>query len=114
MLRPPTCLRGIIICTTSSTGIRCSNATDSFKSFFFFFFESVRYGFDEVAGNFQENNFGKGGLGKSQVVVADNSISIGGDAVQANSQDGAGFNNADFNTPPDGQVCYLFAQNISF
>jgi len=45
-------------------------------------------GFDEVAGNFQEYNFGKGGLG--------------GDAVQANSQDGSGLNNANFATPPDG------------
>jgi extracellular elastinolytic metalloproteinase len=37
-----------------------------------------RYGFDEKAGNFQENNFGRGG--------------IGGDAVIANAQDGSGFN----------------------
>lgn len=47
------------------------------------------YGFDEVSGNFQENNFGNGGLG--------------GDAVQANAQDGGGYNNANFATPPDGQ-----------
>jgi extracellular elastinolytic metalloproteinase len=47
------------------------------------------YGFDERSGNFQENNFGRGGLGN--------------DAVQANAQDGAGFNNANFATPPDGQ-----------
>jgi extracellular elastinolytic metalloproteinase len=46
-------------------------------------------GFDEVSGNFQENNFGKGGKGV--------------DAVQANAQDGSGFNNANFATPPDGQ-----------
>jgi len=45
-------------------------------------------GFNEEAGNFQENNFEKGGL--------DN------DAVQANAQDGSGFNNANFATPPDG------------
>jgi len=45
-------------------------------------------GFDEPAGNFQEDNFGKGGLG--------------GDAVQANAQDGAGYNNANFATPRDG------------
>jgi len=38
------------------------------------------YGFDEVSGNFQENNFGNGG--------------IGSDAVQANAQDGSGYNNA--------------------
>jgi hypothetical protein len=35
-----------------------------------------RYGFDEESGNFQEGNFGRGGLG--------------GDAVQANAQDGSG------------------------
>ncbi|KAF9424466.1 Fungalysin/Thermolysin Extracellular metalloproteinase 5 [Entomortierella beljakovae] len=47
------------------------------------------YGFDEESGNFQENNFGKGGLGD--------------DAVIANAQDGSGYNNANFATPPDGQ-----------
>lgn len=46
-------------------------------------------GFDEAAANFQEFNFGRGGLG--------------GDAVQANAQDGSGVNNANFATPPDGQ-----------
>lgn len=38
------------------------------------------YGFDEVSGNFQEYNFGKGGRD--------------GDAVQANAQDGSGYSNA--------------------
>lgn len=38
-----------------------------------------QYGFDEVSGNFQESNFGRGG---KEV-----------DAVQANGQDGAGMNN---------------------
>jgi len=46
-------------------------------------------GFIEDSGNFQENNFGLGGKGI--------------DAVQANAQDGSGFNNANFMTPPDGQ-----------
>ncbi|KAJ3028321.1 UNVERIFIED_CONTAM: Fungalysin/Thermolysin Extracellular metalloproteinase 5 [Siphonaria sp. JEL0065] len=46
------------------------------------------YGFDEASANFQEDNFGKGGLAK--------------DAVVATSQDGAGTNNADMTTPPDG------------
>lgn len=46
-----------------------------------------RYGFNEVAGNFQENNFGKGGLG--------------GDAVQAEAQDGQGVGNANFSTPSE-------------
>lgn len=48
-----------------------------------------RYGFDEKAGNFQENNLERGGKE--------------GDAVIANAQDGSGFNNANFATPPDGQ-----------
>lgn len=46
------------------------------------------YGFDEASGNFQENNYGRGG--KS------------GDAVRADAQDGSGTNNANFYTPPDG------------
>ena len=47
-----------------------------------------QYGFDEPAGNFQSNNYGKGGAG--------------GDPVQADSQDGSGVDNAQFGTPPDG------------
>jgi len=45
-------------------------------------------GFTESAGNFQENNFGNGGLGS--------------DSVNAEAQDGRGENNANFATPPDG------------
>ncbi|KAG9018730.1 Fungalysin/Thermolysin Extracellular metalloproteinase 5 [Tulasnella sp. 427] len=48
-----------------------------------------RYGFNEVAGNFQNYNFGKGGKEN--------------DGVTANAQDGSGYNNANFATPPDGQ-----------
>ncbi len=47
-----------------------------------------QYGFDESSGNFQENNYGNGG--------------IGGDSVYADGQDGDGMNNASFGTPPDG------------
>jgi extracellular elastinolytic metalloproteinase len=47
-----------------------------------------QYGFDEPAGNFQQNNFGNGGLG--------------GDYVRAEAQDGSGQNNANFFTPTDG------------
>ncbi len=47
-----------------------------------------RYGFDEASGNFQTNNYGNGGLG--------------GDAAQADAQDGSGTNGANFGTPPDG------------
>lgn len=55
-------------------------------------------GFTEAAGNFQNSNFGRGG--------------VGNDAVQADAQDGSGFNNANFSTPSDGSPgrmqMYLF------
>ena len=47
-----------------------------------------QYGFDEVSGNFQQNNYGNGGAGN--------------DFVIADAQDGSGLNNANFGTPPDG------------
>ena len=56
-----------------------------------------RYGFTEAAGNFQVNNYGRGGAGN--------------DAVRAQAQDGGGLppisvgpplNNANFSTSPDG------------
>lgn len=46
------------------------------------------YGFDEESGNFQKNNYERGGLGN--------------DFVVADAQDGSGMNNANFGTPPDG------------
>lgn len=46
------------------------------------------YGFDEAAGNFQENNYTGEGFGQ--------------DFVFADAQDGGGVNNANFATPPDG------------
>jgi extracellular elastinolytic metalloproteinase len=48
-----------------------------------------QYGFDEQGGNFQVNNYGRGGAGN--------------DSVRAEAQDGSGTNNANFGTPPDGQ-----------
>ncbi|KAG8747474.1 hypothetical protein FRC12_014057 [Ceratobasidium sp. 428] len=48
-----------------------------------------RYGFNEAAFNFQNDNFGKGGKGN--------------DRVQISVQDASGTNNANFATPPDGQ-----------
>ncbi len=48
-----------------------------------------QYGFDEASGNFQENNYGRGGSGS--------------DFVNADSQDGSDINNARFATPPDGR-----------
>lgn len=47
-----------------------------------------QYGLDEAGGNFQENNYGNGG--------------IGNDYVLAECQDGGGTNNANFATPDDG------------
>jgi extracellular elastinolytic metalloproteinase len=59
-----------------------------------FYFNNVihdklyRHGFVEGAGNFQQDNFGKGGSGN--------------DPVNAEAQDGGGTNNANFATPSDG------------
>lgn len=47
------------------------------------------HGFNEAAGNFQADNFGKGGLA--------------GDPVLAEAQDGGGTDNANFATPADGR-----------
>ena len=49
---------------------------------------AYRHGFTEAAGNFQADNFGRGGLGA--------------DPVKAEAQDGSGTNNANFATPADG------------
>lgn len=62
-----------------------------------------RHGFDEAAGNFQNNNFGQGGSGN--------------DAVNAEAQDGSGTDNANFATPPDGSAprmqMYLWSSSVS-
>jgi len=46
------------------------------------------YGFDEASGNFQENNYGRGG--------------VGGDSINAEAQDGSGTCNANFLTRREG------------
>jgi extracellular elastinolytic metalloproteinase len=61
-----------------------------------------RYGFDEASGNFQVNNYGRGGTG--------------GDYVRAEAADGSGTNNANFNTPaadgnPPRMQMYLWPGN---
>jgi extracellular elastinolytic metalloproteinase len=60
-------------------------------------------GFTESAGNFQVNNYGRGGLGN--------------DSCRAEAQDGSGTNNANFATPPDGSrprmQQFLFTQGTS-
>jgi len=48
------------------------------------------YGFDEASGNFQANNYGRGGFGN--------------DEVRCQAQSGAGLNNANFRTPVDGST----------
>ncbi|HMC96305.1 MAG TPA: M36 family metallopeptidase, partial [Flavobacteriales bacterium] len=47
-----------------------------------------QYGFDDPGGNFQSNNYGRGGTGN--------------DYVLADAQDGGGTNNANFATPAEG------------
>lgn len=60
-----------------------------------------KFGFTESARNFQQNNFGKGG--------------VGNDYVLAEAQDGGGLNNANFTTPSDGNrplmQMYLWSTN---
>lgn len=64
---------------------------------------SYLYGFNEPAGNFQNNNQGRGGQGA--------------DYVMADAQDGGGTNNANFATPADGgrprMQMYLWGSNIA-
>ncbi|MEC4674040.1 MAG: M36 family metallopeptidase, partial [Nitrospirota bacterium] len=70
-----------------------TNYTDAAVANLFYWNNTIHdiqylYGFDEQAGNFQVNNFGRGGQG--------------GDDVRAEAQDGGGINNANFLTPGDG------------
>ncbi|CAE6458105.1 unnamed protein product [Rhizoctonia solani] len=60
-----------------------------------------RYGFDERAGNFQQDNFNRGGRGN--------------DGIIASVQDGDGFNNAYFASGPDGQHgrCRMYIWNTA-
>ncbi|KAH6586111.1 hypothetical protein BASA50_000816 [Batrachochytrium salamandrivorans] len=53
-----------------------------------------KYGFTESAGNFQENNFGRGGIGEDPVLI--------------NVQNSREKNNAAFYSPPDGQSGRLY------
>ena len=47
-----------------------------------------RHGFDEASGNYQQNNYGRGGRGR--------------DAIRAETHDSSGTNNANFSTRGDG------------
>jgi extracellular elastinolytic metalloproteinase len=74
-----------------------------------FYFNNIMHdfsyglGFTESAGNFQTNNFGRGGTGN--------------DSVRAEAQDGSGTNNANFGTPPEGSrprmQMFLFTRGTS-
>jgi len=59
-----------------------------------------RYGFNEVAGNFQQTNYTGQGLGN--------------DPVQADAQDGSGTDNANFMTPPDGTAPRMQMYNFTY
>jgi extracellular elastinolytic metalloproteinase len=74
--------------TLAPSGYRPAAVTNLFYINNFIHDVQYQYGFDEVAGNFQTNNYNKGGRGA--------------DAVRAEAQDGSGTNNANFSTPADG------------
>jgi extracellular elastinolytic metalloproteinase len=59
------------------------------------------YGFDEPSGNFQQNNYGHGGIGQ--------------DPVLSEAQDGSGTDNANFYPPVEGEsgVMQMYLWNVS-
>ncbi len=73
----------------SNTAYRRGAVTNLFYLANWYHDKLYALGFNEAAGNFQTNNFGKGGA-------------AGADPVLAEAQDGSGTNNANFATPPDG------------
>jgi fungalysin metallopeptidase (M36)/proprotein convertase P-domain-containing protein/fungalysin/thermolysin propeptide len=74
--------------TTNSTSFREASVTNAFFFVNDWHDRTYALGFTEAAGNFQTNNFGKGGAGN--------------DEIQVDAQDGSGTNNANMATPPDG------------
>jgi len=80
--------------TVAPTNSTAANPNQQFNLTNLFYWNNIMhditylYGFDEVAGNFQSNNQGRGGNGN--------------DYVLADAQDGSGTNNANFSTPADG------------
>ena len=76
--------------TTYSAGDQSENAAITNLFYWTNIIHDVtyQYGFDEASGNFQQNNYGNGGLGN--------------DPVNAEAQDGSGTCNANFGTPGDG------------
>jgi len=74
--------------TLEPTGYQKASVTNLFYVVNMMHDLTYAYGFDEVSGNFQANNYGKGG--------------IANDYVRARGQSGQGTNNANFSTPGDG------------
>jgi hypothetical protein len=74
--------------TTNAQNSRAAAVANAFFLVNDYHDRTYRLGFTEASGNFQTNNFGKGG--------AQN------DPVNVDAQDGSGTNNANFGTPPDG------------
>jgi hypothetical protein len=74
--------------TQDASNFKDASVTSAFFLVNDFHDRTYALGFTESAGNFQTDNFGRGGLG--------------GDEVQVDAQDGSGVNNANFFTPPDG------------
>ncbi|WP_310398134.1 M36 family metallopeptidase [Hymenobacter sp.] len=81
----------------SATGTSIDNRSAAITNLFYWnnLVHDVMYrkGFHEFGGNFQVNNYDRGGAAQ--------------DAVQAEAQDGSGLNNANFGTPPDGSSPYM-------
>jgi hypothetical protein len=72
----------------STTGCQNAEVVDVFYWTNLYHDRLYLLGFTEAAGNFQNNNFGRGG--------------VAGDRISAEEQDYSGTNNANFSTPADG------------
>lgn len=72
----------------NSTNFRDASVTNAFFLVNDFHDRTYALGFTESAGNFQTDNFGRGGIDNDEVLV--------------DAQDGELLNNANFATPPDG------------
>ncbi len=74
--------------TMAPTSYQSAVVTELFYACNYYHDKLYALGFTETAGNFQQNNFARGG--------------VANDAVLADAQDGSGTNNANFSTPADG------------
>lgn len=74
--------------TQEPTNFKDASVTQLFYWSNFMHDRMYELGFTEAAGNFQTDNFGRGG--------------VGNDPVNSEAQDGSGTNNANFSTPVDG------------